>query len=259
MSLVYISMYTVQNHLVSHEMVFLYTHTSLYACNRQSEIKPYDVVEMNTITHQILQMFFELPLIAHHLITPEVPHRRVHDDYDSLDEYCELRVERTSEITEQILLDTPVSNGLRFRTFCGGGASLPVHNALMVLAYAIVHPYHPMLPGLEHPKQTRRQYRSLIRNILEGVIVLPWDETFQKYKCGNHHYFPLTTHISVGISVDSDTHILTYPTATFDGRRETETTLWNNEPYMFCLEANCNRQIYNALILLGCAIEQCNV
>lgn len=151
-------------------------------------------------------------------------------------------------------IQTPVSPGLRFRTHQGGGASLPIHNALQVLIYANTKPDEFLLPGLERELPRKYKIKRQIEEILDGIILLP----FEIFDQNLHHSFEIRPCLKVVIAVDGDTHILTSSTKPFESLIEGESTLWNPEPFTFTLGSNCSRAVYNALILLTLAIEQSN-
>lgn len=211
---------------------------------------------MKTFEKQELDYFLEISLIAGlHDLEIDREYTCIHDDNEGNSDQClKITLKKDSSGNEFFHLKTPTSPGLRFRTYAGGGASLQVHNALKVLVYASFQ-QESFLPGLERENPSKSKILQGIKDILEGVIVLP-SEIFADKRSFPHYFFGITPYLKVAISFDNDTHILTELTAEPEKQISEESTLWNPEPFVFSLNSNCSHAVYNALILLAIAIKQ---
>jgi hypothetical protein len=200
-----------------------------------------------------LDVFLELPLDASSLIEIDNEYTCVHDDSEGHKDQClKITLKEDSSGNEIFHLKIPTATGLRFRNYIGGGSSLQVHNALKVLIYANFNNIE-YLPGLEREMPSKINLDKIIEDMLKGEIVLP-SKVFAE---GNRHYFfEIAPNLKVAISIDGDTHIFTKPTTDIKEQIRGETTFWNPEPLTFCLNYDCTRAIYNALILLTIAVKQ---
>lgn len=211
---------------------------------------------MEVIEQPTLDCFLELPLVASVFLETNQTFTCIHDDNGgNPDQRIHITLRNDASDSEVLHVHTPVDPGLRFRNHCGGGMSLPVHNALKILAYASGINEQRLLPGLERDMSI---LDTIITDMLEGVIVLP-AEMFTSRRHHRHRYFEITKHFIVCISVDGDTHIITTPNTEANQLIHGDTTFWNPEPFVFCLESNCSRAVYNALILLALAVKECEV
>lgn len=209
---------------------------------------------MKTIEKIFLDYFLELPLEASSFLEIDHEYSCIHDDNNGqTDQRLKIILKKDDVSNTYFEMKTPVSPGLRFRNYAGGGASLKVHNALKVLIYASVKHDILFLPGLEREAPKKSTLRRILRDILDGVIVLP-SEIFEKKKL--HYFFEITPHLQVAIAVDGDTHIIAEPQERSEKLLSEESTLWNPTSFSFSLKTNCSRALHNALILLTIAIKQ---
>jgi hypothetical protein len=212
---------------------------------------------MKTIEKAHLDFFLELPLVAKDLLEINEEYTCIHDDNDGNDDQClKITLKEDSPNSRVFYLQSPIQTGLRFRTSGGGGLNLAVHNAIKVLIYSLIRKeYGPFIPGLEPKKPNRRKTLKHIRDLLEGVIILP-PEVFENKKILPNYFFNALPNLDLAISVDSDAHIIAYPNTDFKKIVRSKTTYWNPEPFVFCLGSNCNRAVYNSLILLAFAVKE---
>jgi len=206
---------------------------------------------MKIIEKTQLDFFLELPLIASSLLEINRTYKRIHDDNDGCSDQClKITLIRDSIGNEVFHFRTPINTALRFRTWHGGGASLPVHNAVKVLIYAILKPDELFLPGFERDDITPTEITQTVEEILNEKIILP-EIVFSKKSNSSHYFFNLTSCVQLAISVDSDVHIITEINTEVSKIHKQETTFWNPDPIIFNPISNCSRAIYNALILLA--------
>ena len=208
---------------------------------------------MKTITKYDLDHFLGLSIIASLFLEVDKEFVCIHDDNEGNSDQCVKIILKENSSTEFLELHTPVSHGLRFRNYAGGGSSLKVHNALKVLIYASIKNEQLFLPGLEQEPSKEPVVLETINNILEGIIILP-PEVFGSKKL--HYFFNIVPNLTVAISVDGDIHIITEASTTIEKLKREKSTIWNPKPFCFNLKTNCSKQLYNALVLLAIAVKQ---
>ena len=212
---------------------------------------------MKTFEKSDLDCFLELPLVAGNFLKTDKEYSCIHDDNEGYHDQClKITLKKTDSKKLAFQIRTPVSPGLRFRNYAGGGSNLPLHNSLKVLIYAILKNDDLFLPGMERESPNKKEIKKTIQDIHEGVIVLP-PELFADKQNSPHYFFDLAPYLQLAISVDGDTHIIASPNTEVEKLIKEETTRWNPEPFVFCLDSNCSRAMYNALILATLAIEGC--
>jgi hypothetical protein len=209
---------------------------------------------MKTFEKSDLDCFLELPIVAGDLLKIDKEYSCTHDDSEGYqDQSLKIILKKTDSKDPIFQIRTPVCPGLRFRNYAGGGSNLPLHNSLKVLIYAILKNDDLFLPGMERESPNKNQIKRTIQDIHEGVIVLP-PEVFANKQNSPHYFFDLVPCLQFAISVDGDTHIIASPNTEVEKLIKEETTRWNPEPFVFCLNSNCSRAVYNALILATLAI-----
>lgn len=210
---------------------------------------------MKTLRKSDLDYFLELPLVAENVLEIDNEYSCIHDDNEGYrDQRLRIKLKKTDSKEPLFQIRTPVSPGLRFRNYAGGGSNLPLHNSLKVLIYAIFKNEDLLLPGMERENPGKSKVKRAIQDIHEGIIVLP-PEVFADKKNSPHYFFDLVPSLKLAISVDSDTHIIASPNTEVEKLIKEETTRWNPEPFIFRLNYNCSRAVYNALILTTLAIK----
>lgn len=208
---------------------------------------------MKTITKTDLDLFLELPLVASLFLEIGKEFSCIHDDNEGNSDQCVKIVLKENSGTEFLEVQTPISPGLRFRNYAGGGSNLQVHNALKVLIYASTKDEQLCLPGMEIEESDKSFVLEKINDILEGVIILP-PEVFGGIKL--HYFFNILPNLTIVISVDGDTHIITEATVEIEKIVKEKSTRWNPQPFSFNIRTNCSKPLYNALVLLAIAIKQ---
>jgi hypothetical protein len=210
---------------------------------------------MKTFEKPDLDCFLELPLVARNFLEIDKKYSCIHDDNEGYSDQCLTIILKKLNSKDQIFqIKTPVSPGLRFRNYAGGGSNLPLHNSLKVLIYAFLKNNDLILPGMERESPKRNQIKKIIREIHEGSVVLP-AEVFADKRNSPHYFFDLAPCLQLAISVDGDTHIIANPNTEVEKLTQGETTRWNPDPFVFHLNYSCSRAVYNALILVTLAIE----
>lgn len=210
---------------------------------------------MEEIYKAQLDYVLDLPLseFFDKLLSHDLEYSVIHDDNDGDPEQC-LSMTISSDL--RFILNGPVDKALRFRTHHGGGSSLQVHNALLVLIYAASFEDTLMLKGMDIDRTIHGIDHILekINDMLEGVIILP-EKVLLSNGWGHHYSFEIFEHLKILISCDGDIHVIVEMNITSIDEfiRKTETT-WNPKPLCFPFKDLSHRMI-NALILLTIAIK----